>query len=109
MPWPVNQPKPLRKCRPNPVSSSVDLKPETAMGTNSVQVVTWRRPAFNWRTVGIVAGICAISTLLLGMVAEELVSQEMITVIAVAAIFLLLLGFSAARSKALAERPKWFI
>ena len=68
-----------------------------------------RRSWLSWRTFCIVAAICVCSAFMLEMIATELVSQEMITVIVVSAIFFLLLGFCAARSRALAERPKWFI
>jgi len=70
-------------------------------------VPVWRR--FPWRTAAIVAAICLFSAFFLEMLAGELVSQEMITVIGVAALFFVLLGFCAARSRALSERPKWFI
>ena len=45
----------------------------------------WRR--FPWRTAAIVAAICLFSAFFLEMLAGELVSQEMITVIGVAALF----------------------
>ena len=79
------------------------------MEVTTNQLAVSRRPAFNWRTAGIVAALCVVTAFMLETIASELVSQEVITVIAVAAVFFLLLGFSAARSRALAERPKWFI
>jgi hypothetical protein len=79
------------------------------MEATTNQLAIARRPGFNWRTIGIVSALCVVTAFMLETVASELVSQEVITVIAVAAVFFLLLGISAARSRALAERPKWFI
>jgi len=91
------------------VPMTESLKMDTAVETTTAQVSRAPHPWLNWRTAGIVAALCGCTAFLLEMIASELVSQEMITVIAVAAVFFLLLGFSAARSRALAERPKWFI
>src|SRR5258708_4023894 len=93
----------------NLVPMTETFKMDTAVETTTAQVSRAPRPWLNWRTAGIVAALCVFSAFLLEMIASELVSQEVITVIAVAAVFFLLLGFSAARSRALAERPKWFI
>jgi hypothetical protein len=79
------------------------------METASNQIQISRSPGFNWRTAGIVAALCVTSAVFLEMMADNLVSQEMITVICVAGEFFVVLGFCAARSRALAERPKWFI
>jgi hypothetical protein len=68
-----------------------------------------RRLNLDWRTVAIVAALCASSAFFLEMIASELVTQEVITVIGVTAIFIVLLGFASARGRALGERPKWFI
>lgn len=86
-----------------------DLKPEASLKAAPVPLTVSRWPAINWRTAGIVATLCLVSAFLLETVASELVTQEVIVVIAVAAVFFVLLGFTAARSRALAERPKWFI
>ncbi len=75
----------------------------------ATQARTLRRLDFNWRTITIISAICGVTSIFLGMVADELVSAEMITVIAITAGFMLLLGYCAARSRALRERPKWFI
>src|SRR6476646_8298401 len=64
---------------------------------------------FSWRTVAILGALCMLTAFLFEMIASELVTQEVITVIGVGAIFFVVLGFCAARSRALAERPKWFI
>src|SRR5881392_804927 len=64
---------------------------------------------FNWHTAAIVGALCVLTAFMFGMVASELVTQEVITVIGVAAVFFVLLGYCAARTRALAERPKWFI
>ena len=79
------------------------------MEATAKQFALSRRPKLNWRTAAIVAGLCVVTAFMLETIASELVTQEVVTVIAVAAVFFLLLGFSAARSRALAERPKWFI
>ena len=70
------------------------------MEVTTNQLAVSRRPAYNWRTAGIVAALCVVTAFMLETIASELVSQEVITVIAVAAVFFLLLGFSAARSRA---------
>lgn len=79
------------------------------METVSQNVGIWRRIEWNWRTVAIISVICTLSAFFLGVVADQLASADMVTVIAVAAFFLIALGYCAARSRALRERPRWFI
>jgi O-antigen ligase len=91
----------------------VDFKPEILVAT-AASPAPATRPAFrqswfNWRTAAIVAAICLASAFFFEVIADLLVSAEVVTVIVVAAIFFVLLGFCAFRSRALAERPKWFI
>jgi hypothetical protein len=97
------------------VSTSLDFKKEDLKkgifkaGVSMPLDAAQGSSRFTWRTAAIVAAICLFSTFFFEMLASELVSKEMITVIGVAAGFFVLLGFCAARSRALAERPKWFI
>jgi hypothetical protein len=100
-------PKISQKFVHNPVPTLTEVKSQALEAAPLVAVRP--RPRFNWRNLGIVAAICVLAAFILEVIAGELVSQEVITVIVVAAIFFLLLGFSAARSRALAERPKWFL
>src|SRR5712675_1561633 len=84
-------------------------KMDAAMDTTVAPIPAAPSRWLNWRTGCIVAALSVFSAFFLQMIASELVSQEVITVILVSAIFFLVLGFCAARSRALAERPKWFI
>ena len=79
------------------------------METTSEHITALRRLEWNWRTIAIVAIICTLTAFFLGAVADQLASEDMVTVISVAAIFMILLGYCAARTRALRERPKWFI
>jgi len=91
------------------VPTTEDIQTDSTLKATVAPVRKAHHAWLNWRTAGIVAALCVCSAFMLEMIATELVSQEMITVIVVSAIFFLLLGFCAARSRALAERPKWFI
>jgi hypothetical protein len=91
------------------VPTLTDLKPDASRERTPLSPANWRQPGSKWRTAGIVAAICVVSAFLFGLVASELVTQEVVTVVVVAAVFFVLLGFTAARSRALSERPKWFI
>jgi hypothetical protein len=91
------------------VPTFLEPKSDAVTELTTKQFVAPPQPRFNWRTAGIVAALCIVSAFMFGMIASELVTQEVITVISVAAAFFLVLGFCAARSRAMAERPKWFI
>jgi hypothetical protein len=91
------------------VPTFLETKPDAAMDATQNHFAPAPQARFNWRTVAIVGALCMLTAFLFEMIASELVTQEVITVIGVGAIFFVVLGFCAARSRALAERPKWFI
>lgn len=89
--------------------TSLETRSDASVNVITNHVAGSVQPRFNWRRAAIVAALCFLTAFLFEIIASELVTQEVITVIGVTAIFLLVLGFCAARSRALAERPKWFI
>jgi len=79
------------------------------MNTASLPLRVGPKLRMKGQPILIVGALCVISAFVLGLLASELVSAEMITVIGVTCIFFCLLGWSVARARVLAERPKWFI
>jgi len=91
------------------VPTFLETKSDAGLKATSKSFEALLQPQFNWRSALIVAALCLLTAFFFGMVASELVTQEVITVIGVAAVFFVVLGYCAARTRALAERPKWFI
>src|ERR1051326_417414 len=99
----------LRKFEHRPVPTILETKSDASVNATTRSFAGSPRPRFNWRSGAIVAALCIVSAYLFETIATELVTQEVVTVIGVAVVFLVVLGYCAARSRALAERPKWFV